>query len=243
MEHVPFNSAFLRTIRHAYPDDTICFYAEESHSEHVREQIGEEFAASIIWKKLILPPRHSSFYARLHLDFKNVKVLLNQLNENPQNHVLVITGNPSLLRALKFIASTVHRDKKIQVIIHGDLEPLGSRRSLRRWIDPLYRISSIRTALKMFGYKRIQHIVLEEAIRDAVIKEIPLLKDSISVLEHPIPLDEYTGEADSLSIPINFGFLGLATEHKGFLVYLNVAADISKRFPDTGKISCCRTDT
>jgi glycosyltransferase involved in cell wall biosynthesis len=232
MEHVPFNAAFLRTIRLAYPDDTICFYAEESHSEHVLEQIGEEFAASIIWKKLILPPRHSSFYARLFKDFSNVKFLLNQLNENPQNHVLVITGNPSLLWAIKF---TLHRDKRIQIIIHGDLEPLGSRRSLRLLIAPFYRISSIRTALKMFGSRHIQLIVLEEAIRDAVIKEIPLLKNSISVLEHPIPLDEYTGEAKSLSIPIHFGFLGLTTEHKGFLVYLNVAAAISKRFPERAK--------
>ena len=231
MEHVPFNAAFLRTIRLAYPDDTICFYAEESHSEHVRKQIGEEFAVSIIWKKLTLPTRHSSFYARLPKDFKNVKFLLNQLNENPQDHVLVITGNPSLLWALKFNVGTKHKDKKIQVIMHGDFYPLTYRKSLRRLISPLYRISSLRTALKMVGYKHIQLIVLEEAIRDAVLNEIPLLKNSISVFEHPIPIDEYPQEANSLSIPIHFGFLGRATEHKGFSKYLAVATDISQRFP------------
>ena len=36
MEHVPFNAAFLRTICFAFPNDIICFYAEDSHSKHVR---------------------------------------------------------------------------------------------------------------------------------------------------------------------------------------------------------------
>ncbi len=188
MEHVPFNAAFLRTIRLAYPDDTICFYAEESHSEHVREQIGEEFAASIIWKKLILPPRHSSFYTRLHSDFKTVKFLLNQLNENPQDHILVITfGNPSLLWALKYYVCTVHKNKRIQVILHEDFSSIRLRLSLRRTIDPFYRIRNLRTALKLFGHKRIQHIVLEEAVRNAVLKELPFLQNNLFVFDHPIP--------------------------------------------------------
>ena len=84
MEHVPFNAALLRTICFAFPNDIICFYAEKSHSEHVREQIGEEFADSIVWRKLVLPSRHSSFYTRLFKDFKTVKFLLNELNENPK---------------------------------------------------------------------------------------------------------------------------------------------------------------
>ncbi len=231
MEHAPFNTAFLRTIRLAYPNDSICFYAEESHLEHVRKQIGEEFAASIFWRKLTLPLRHSSFFQRLSKDFKAVKILLNQLNENPENHVLVITGNASILWALKFNLFNKHKDKKIQVIMHGDFYSLTDRKSLRRLLNPLCSISSLKTALKLIACKRIQLIVLEEAIRDSVIKEIPLLKGSICVLNHPIPLDENTGDPISISMPIHFGFLGLATEHKGFLKYLTVAADISKRFP------------
>ena len=79
MEHVPFNAALLRTIRFAFPNDIICFCAEDSHSEHVRKQIGEEFGASIVWKKLVLPPRNSGFYTRLRSDFKTVKFLLTML--------------------------------------------------------------------------------------------------------------------------------------------------------------------
>ena len=59
MEHAPFNAALLRTICFAFPNDIICFYAEDSHSEHVREQMDEAFAASIVWRKLVPPSRHS----------------------------------------------------------------------------------------------------------------------------------------------------------------------------------------
>jgi glycosyltransferase involved in cell wall biosynthesis len=237
MEHVPFNAAFLRTIRLAYPDDTICFYAEESHSGHVREQIGEEFAASIIWKKLILPPRHSSFYARLHSDFKTVKFLLNELNENPSKHVLVITGNPSLLWALKFNVCTVHKNKRIQVVLHEGFYSLRLRLSLRRTIDPFYRIGNLRTALKLFGNKRIQHIVLEEAVRNAVLKELPFLQNNLFVFDHPIPPDKKRVEAANFIPPVQFGFLGLITGQKGFSDYLKVASDISTRFPGLAKFN------
>jgi glycosyltransferase involved in cell wall biosynthesis len=231
MEHVPFNASFLRTIRLAYPDDTICFYAEESHSEHVRKQIGEKFAISIIWKKLILPLRHASFYTRLSKDFRTVKFLLNQLNKNPEDHVLVLTfGNPSLLWALKFYIFIVNKNIRIQVILHEDFSSIRLRLSLRR-IDPFYRIRNLRTALKLFGHKRIQHIVLEEAVRNAVLKELPFLQNNLFVFDHPIPSDKKLVEADNFTPPIQFGFLGLITEQKGFSDYLKVASDISKRFP------------
>jgi len=229
LEHVPFNAALLRTIRFAFPNDIICFYAEDSHSEHVREQIGEEFAASIVWRKLVLPSRHSSFNTRLPSDFKTVKFLLNELNENPKKDVLVITGKASLLWALKFYVGTIHKDKRVQVIIHGDFSTL--RRTPRKSIlNPFYYIGSLKTALKISGYGRFQHIVLEEAVRDAILEHLPFLRNSVSVLDHPIPVDEHHVEINNFNPPIQFGFLGITAEQKGFSKYLTVASEISKRF-------------
>jgi glycosyltransferase involved in cell wall biosynthesis len=229
MEHVPFNAALLKTICFAFPNDFICFYAEDSHLEHVREQIGEEFVASIAWRKLALPSRHSSFYTRLLLDFKSVKFLLNELNENPRKDVLVITGNASILWALKYYVGTNHKDKRIQVIIHGDFSTL--RRTPRKQIlNPFYYIGSLKTALRLSGYERLQHIVLEETVRDAILKQLPFLQNNISVLDHPIPADKHHVKINNLDQTIQFGFLGRASEKKGFSEYLNVASEISKRF-------------
>jgi glycosyltransferase involved in cell wall biosynthesis len=235
MEHVPFNTSLLRTIRYAFPDDTIRFCGEESHIGYIREQIGANFDRSIVWESITLPPRHSGFYNRFFSDFKRTNFLLNRLNDSSAEHILVTTGNPSILWAVKLLVSTTHKDKTVQVVIHGDFYPLSFGRFVKRNFNPLYRIRSMKTALQLTGYRRIQHIVLEDAVRDSVIKKIPLLENHISVLDHPLPSDEYVREDTRLSIPVHFGFLGLATEHKGFSQYLTVAAAISKKFPGRAK--------
>jgi glycosyltransferase involved in cell wall biosynthesis len=228
-EHVPFNSALLMTIRLAYPNDVIRFYAEESHLEKVRERIGPQNAFSIVWRKLKLPLRHSNFYARLVLDFKNTKFLLNELNERFKDGVLVITGNASILRALKYYLGSTHKKKKVQVILHGDFSTL--RRTPRKSIlNPLYYIGSLKTALRLSGYEKLQHIVLEESVRDAILKQMPFLGKSVSVLDHPVPIDKQNVLINKLKPPIHFGFLGRASEKKGFSEYLNVASEISKLF-------------
>lgn len=234
MEHVPFNAALLRTIGLAFPNDIVCFYAEDSHSKHVREEIGEKLAVSIVWKKLALPSRHSNFYTRLLSDFKTVKTLLNELNENPMKDVLVITGNASLLWALKFNIGTKHKDKNVQVVIHENFSTLR-RPPLKGILNPFYYIGSLKTALKMPGYDRFQHIVLEEAVRDAILKHIPFLQNSISVLDHPVPIAEHQVEINNFESPIQFGFLGRAVEKKGFSKYLAVASEVSKQFPEKVK--------
>jgi glycosyltransferase involved in cell wall biosynthesis len=234
MEHVPFNAALLRTIHFAFPNDIIYFYAEDSHSEYIRELIGEKLAASIVWMKLVLPSRHSSFYTRLFSDFKTVNFLLNALNENPQKDVLVITGNASILWALKYYVRTKHRDKRVQVIIHGDFSTLH-RTPRRNVLNPFYYIGSLKTALKIPGYKRLQHIVLEETVRDVILKKMPFLSNSLSVLDHPVPVDKQQVEINNLDPPIQFGYLGRASEKKGFSAYLAVASEISRRFPGQAK--------
>jgi glycosyltransferase involved in cell wall biosynthesis len=229
MEHVPFNTSLLRTIRYAFPDDTIRFYGEESHIGYIKEQMGAEFDGSILWESLTLPPRHAGFYRRIFSDFKRINFLLNKLDEHSVKHTLVTSANRSTLWAIKLLVNTAHKDKKVQAIIHGDFYPLSFRRALKH-LSPLHRISSMKTTLKLIGYRRIQQVVLEEAVRDSVIREIPSLKNYVSVLDHPIPVDEHLREDNWLRVPIHFGFLGHVTERKGFSQYLNVAADISKQF-------------
>ena len=229
MEHTPFNAALLKTISAAFPNDVVYFYAESTHLEYVREQIGGESGASVVWRKLVLPPRHSNFYTRLHSDFQAIKFLLNELNENSNKAVLVTTANASILWALKYYVRNIHKDKKVQAIIHGDFSTLH-RTPRRSLLNPFYYAGSLKTALKISGYERLQHIVLEESIRDAILKQMPFLQNSIGVFEHPIPVDGYRIAIKDFCPPIQFGFLGLASEQKGFSEYLAVASEISKRF-------------
>ncbi|MBI4687086.1 MAG: glycosyltransferase [Nitrospirae bacterium] len=149
------------------------------------------------------------------------------MNEDQKNHTLVVAGNSSLLWALKILINSIHKDKDVQVILHGTLASLSSRKSLRL----NKRLWDLRTALKMFNHKRIQYIVLEESIRNAVLQKLPSLRRFLSVFDHPIPLDEEAKGNSVLKPPVRFGFLGLANENKGFLTYLKVASEISTKFP------------
>jgi glycosyltransferase involved in cell wall biosynthesis len=230
MVHVPFNAALLQTIRFAFPNDTICFYATETHLNYVREQLTEESTDSIVWKKLALCSKHSGFYTRFFSDFRTVKFLLNELNEYPKKDVLALTGNASLLWALKFHVRVKHKDKRVQVINHGNFSTLH-RTPRKSILNPFYYLGSLKTALRLCRNSSFQHIVLEEAVRDAILKNMPFLRDKVFVLDHPIPIDKQSIEINNFSPPIHFGFLGRATEKKGFSKYLDVASEISQRFP------------
>ena len=226
LEHVPFNAALLSTLRLAFPHDTIYFYGEESHLEHVRIQTGTELAAGISWRTLVLPHRHSRFFNRLPSDLKTVRGLLNELNKDAKGQLMLSSAHPSLLWAIKLLIGSVHRDKNVQVVLHGELASLAGWRSRNLFM----RIQDLRTALKIFNDRRIQYIVLEKPIQEAVIQELPFLYDRIGVLEHPIAPDEGPKETGNFNLPIQFGFLGLATEQKGFFKYLKVASEISTQF-------------
>ena len=239
MEHVPFNAALLRTICLAFPNDKVSFYAEKDHAKFVQEQLGEELVAAIVWRELALPARHSKFFSRLSSDFRIVKFLLKKLESDPKKDVLVVTGNASILWALKYYTRSVHKNKKIQVVIHGNFSTL-TRIPRREILNPLYYVGSLKTALKLPGYQRLQHIVLEEPVRNKVLESLPFLKNHIYVLDHPIPVDKdhEINEAivdSKMDLPIEFGYLGRATKQKGFFRYLEAAAEISKKFPGQTK--------
>lgn len=235
MEHVPVNTALLKTIRLAFPHDKISFYAEEAHLEFVREQIGKKIERSISWRKMVLPPRQANFFWRLAADFRIVKSLLKNLDENSGKDVLVITGNASILWALKYYTANSHSKKNIQVILHGDFSTIN-RTPRREILNPFYYAGCLKTALKLNGYQRLQHIVLEESVRSAIIQHMPFLQNSLFVFDHPVPVDEDNKNSNDsfnqhLDFPVQFGFLGYATEKKGFSQYLDVASEISMQFP------------
>ena len=79
LEHSPCNAGLLATMRLAYPTTLILFYGEESHVNHVRNQIGTEIASSISWKTLRIPPRYSRFFERFWHDLKLMRQILNRV--------------------------------------------------------------------------------------------------------------------------------------------------------------------
>jgi hypothetical protein len=84
----------------------------------------------------------------------------------------------------------------------------------------------MRSALGFLANTNIQYLVLEESIRDTVRLKLPFLSENIEALEHPIAPTEGTAEGIMLAKPIEFGFLGLADQAKGFPTFLKLANEI-----------------
>ena len=232
IEHVPFNAGLLNTIRTAFPEKKIRFLGEATHCEEVRAQIGSELDTSIEWVPIAVPPRQADFYPRLPATMRLVAAMIRQVKDDPSCRVLTFTsGNAALLWTLKLHLSMLHKGIKAQVVLHGDFSTLRYRSSLKKHLNPFFRLGSFRTAVRFACDRRAQYVVLEEAVRDAVVAKFAHLADRFIVLELPLPGDGRSASPLALTTPVRFGYLGRAYATKGFFTYLDVAVEVSRRRP------------
>ena len=100
----------------------------------------------------------------------------------------------------------------------------------KRYRRPIRRFQDMKSALTLLGNNNIQYLVLEEPIRDTIVKNLPLLSDKIEALDHPISPTEGASQTVDLNEPIRFGFLGLAIEIKGFPLFVKIANEITAKY-------------
>jgi glycosyltransferase involved in cell wall biosynthesis len=120
------------------------------------------------------------------------------------------------------------RARAVQIVCHGGLATLKGWRTR----NPFVRMVDWRSALTVANDSRIQFIVLEEPIRRTLVALFPALAKYLAVLDHPVPLVAPSGPEIELRPPFRFGFLGLASDAKGFPAFLEMAAVLRKRFSD-----------
>ena len=231
-EHVPANSSLLTTIRYAYPESAIAFHGDAAHLDLVRNQVDVAIRESISWVVIKNPERQASFRRRFVTDFRRMLLLLKSTAHEPESAILFLTfGNASVMWSLKLLLAARFGRSKVQIVLHGDFATLRFRTSMKLVVNPLYQLSCFKTAVRFGTTGRIQYVVLEAAVRDAVVSKYPRLAGRFKVLEHPVPGDDATIVENDLSRPLRFGFLGRSTEAKGFHRYLDVATTIGERFP------------
>jgi hypothetical protein len=86
----------------------------------------------------------------------------------------------------------------------------------------------MRTALQLFGKGSVRYLVLEEGVREALLKGVPALAGQVDVFEHPLPPNEGEATTVCLSLPIRFGFVGLANRYRGFPIFLRLASQMTE---------------
>jgi hypothetical protein len=226
--HVPFNAGLLEIIRLAFPEEKIFFFAEQSHFEQVRRQVGTSISSSISWKTIASSPRKANYLPRLVSEIRILNNLVNSLGASANDRFVFTFLSASSLLALKLLERVTRKNLRIQVISHGEIKSgvIGKRHR-----HPWRRFKEMRTALALFSKSTIQYLVLEHGIKERILQSLPSLAGRIEVLEHPLPPCERNSSRNEISRPVQFGFLGLANEMKGFSTYLDLVAAMSKKHP------------
>lgn len=225
-EHAPFNGAAIETMRAAFRDAAVSFYGEAGHIDFLKGQLGPAAQRSVEWNSILIPLRHSQMGARFKDDFDLVKRLLRRA-EGSNSTVALLSANQTILLSLKLLLLSRHRGRRIQVFLHGGLASLNGPQSR----NPFNKARHIRFALSLPPHKNLQYIVMEETIREALLDIMPAIGRKVAVLDHPVPPGEGADAVVDCAPPLRFGFLGLATEAKGFSTFLTAAERVTAKSP------------
>jgi hypothetical protein len=223
--HVPFNAGLLAIIHAAFPKEDISFYGANTHIEELKKEVSQTLAGSITWREIVPPKSGTAYFRRFLCELDILRRLLGLLDQDSNPRLVLTSAYPSTVLALKIARGFRSRCRSMQVVLHGMSGVVG-----KRFRHPIRRFQDMKTALTLFGNNGVQYIVLEEAIRDSVVINFPLLVGRIEALEHPISPGQAELPAIDLGVPIRFGFLGLADKAKGFPVFLELANHITAQY-------------
>lgn len=224
--HVPFNAGLIATIRAAFPKEDLAFYGGAAHLEQLRKQVGQGVANSIQWSEIhSIPPGGLGYGERFVRELRVIRRLFSELPQDSASCLILTSAFPSTVMAAKVARLFRSKPPRVQMVLHGLSGVIG-----KRYRRPILRFQDMKTALTLLGNSGIQYLVLEESIRDRVVKSLPLLSGKIEALEHPIAPTEGTAEVVDFSKPIRFGFLGTALKIKGYPLFVEVANVITEKY-------------
>lgn len=223
--HIPFNAGLLATIRAAFPKEEIAFYGSRGHLIDLKKQVGKTVASAIQWNEIHPIPPGPGYSERFISEFRLIRQLISKLQHSSTSHLLLASAFPSTVLAVKAARLFGLKCSVIQIVLHKMSGVVG-----RRYRRPILRLRDMKTALSFFGNSGIQYLVLEEFIRNAVVKSIPCLDGKIETLEHPISPNEGASKAVDLSNLVRFGFLGNTLKSKGYPLFVQVANGIIARY-------------
>lgn len=228
-QHVVVNAAMVETIRYAYPDQPIHVVSEKGHAEEIARSIPSSLQRMTFINVEVVDP----LGPRLSVFRSQVGLIATQMRRAPANEgllcVFLSATEATIFAANMAKLTTRRRDARFQFILHGQLAELRGWRSR----NPLRRATDLRSALWLMSRTGAHAVVLEDAIRDELVRIAPWIAKSVGSLPHPLlesEADISDGEEPAFVPPIRIGFLGLATPAKGFPEFLRLAAKAKARF-------------
>ena len=227
LEHVPVNAAVLRIVRIAFPEHRITVIADREHLNGLRDALRGAELGGIEWRAVELPPRGARFWQRIRQECKLMRMLAHVLTDARGRWLLLLNAFDSTLVALFACRVLPMRRFPVQAILHGTLNELVGWRPK----NPAARAVDLRSSMQLAASPKLQYLVLEETIKAQVLDLLPRLAGRLEALPHPVPVGEGDDDVQVPPLPLRVGFLGLATESKGFKIFLDIAHSVKAAYP------------
>ena len=232
LSHVPVNVGLLEAAMLASPDRPVVIAAEGEHLSGMLELLAPTLRYRLAETVAIDPPAPGGrFMERIRYDLANIRLLLARCA--PDTTLIIGDLAPATLYAMRLaLAGRRRLVTRVAAVLHGNASEIAGWRAR----NPLVRLTQLREAIiRAPGDTRF--IVLEPAIRQALIEAAPELAERLHVLPHPLPIAEsrLVPAAWSTSAPVHgnrikIAFLGAAHPKKGFSAFLELALTL-KRLP------------
>ena len=231
--HAVTNSATIQVIAQAFPDQAVRVFAHHSHLQELQSDPVLVKQANVSFHRIRLSTNYQ--YRPQIVSFRRgmreLWTILSALRDVPSNEpclVMLISTTPTAILAGSMLARLLRRQIGVQVGFHGNLNDAFNWRSR----NPLTRAVDLYAALSKRYKGRVRFLVLENAIREALVNQVPTAAETTDVL--PLPINEAEAAAAQPNManpPIRIGLVGQATESKGVTAFLALAGNFKQTLP------------
>ena len=234
LSHVPVNSGLLEAALLASPESSAVVAAEHEHLAGMLDLLDPGLRPRVKGTVAIDPPVPGiKFVGRLRADLANLRALMAHCDAG----TTLIVGDlaPATLYALRIaLAGRRRQFDRVAAVLHGNAAEIAGWRAR----NPLVRLTQLREAIRR-APRDTRFIVLESAIRQALIEAAPELSGRLHVIPHPLPLaeahlpppDGATTDRDK-SARLKIAFVGAAHAKKGFAAFLTLAEKLTAQHSD-----------
>ncbi len=218
--HLPNNLGWLKIARQAFPEAELSFIGE-TEQQHLMQAEGDitrlQYLSWPVGEDTYRPFRDLIWR---HKTLKGP--VLDRLKK--ADAILMLSCTPSTLNHLTWRGLA----RKTWAFLHGNANDLMGWRSR----NPLLRPFDFTTSLQRFCQHGGTVVVLETRIVTNLIARFPWLKGHLIALPHPILENEGSAPRPSFALPLHIGFVGNASQAKGFQAFCELAHRLKKARPE-----------
>lgn len=217
IQHEQFNASFIHLLQKENSEQSITFFADATHIEHLQNKTGD-----IKFEKINIYNQRGGFkeFIRAYRQYKSLKDIIRRLEVTTEKHLFVLLIHPFAHFLFKtFFKSGI----RVSLVMHGELESLKFNKHLLNKIWGWF----LKRALQIYK-TGVSYIILGESIYENLIKVLPEFSSQTSiVIDHPYPFTNRI-ERNITHEQIVFSSIGVATIHKYTQYLFEVAEQVIK---------------